>query len=57
MAVMRLRAFEIYKGYLDPAAQEDVVAAIREVVRQAPLFQPQTPYGKPMSVRMTSGRT
>lgn len=28
--------------------------ALRAVVKAAPLFSPQTPYGRPMSVRMTS---
>ena len=42
-------------GYLDPAAQEALVAAIREVVASAPLFQPVMPRtGKPLSVRMTN---
>jgi DNA oxidative demethylase len=42
-------------GYLDRAAQEALVADIRAVVAQAPLYQPQMPRtGKPMSVRMTN---
>lgn len=41
--------------YLDRPAQEALVADIREVVRQAPLFIPQMPRtGQPMSVRMTN---
>jgi alkylated DNA repair protein (DNA oxidative demethylase) len=46
--------FRIFAGWLDPAAQEAIVSAIRSVVTAAPLFSPLTPYGKPMRVRMTS---
>ena len=39
----------------DRAAQEALVAAIRQVVADAPLFVPRMPKtGKPMSVRMTN---
>ncbi|MDE1160170.1 MAG: alpha-ketoglutarate-dependent dioxygenase AlkB [Neorhizobium sp.] len=42
-------------GYLDRAAQERLVEAIREVVTEAPLYVPLMPgTGKPMSVRMTN---
>jgi alkylated DNA repair protein (DNA oxidative demethylase) len=42
-------------GYLDRAAQEALLAAVREVIRQAPLFTPTMPRsGKPLSVRMTN---
>ena len=51
---LELRGFHIHKGYLDPAQQGQIVKELRGVVQAAPLFQPQTPYGKPMSVRMTS---
>lgn len=45
----------IRPGYLDRATQEALVAAIREVVRRAPLFAPRMPRtGKPFSVRMTN---
>ena len=41
-------------GRLDRAAQEALVAELREVVREAPLFTPVMPRtGKPFSVRMT----
>ena len=49
-----LRGFQIFSGFLDAAAQRAMVDDIREVVRAAPLFSPDTPYGRPMSVRMTS---
>jgi alkylated DNA repair protein (DNA oxidative demethylase) len=42
-------------GYLDRAAQEALLAAIRTVIRDAPLFTPLMPRsGKPFSVRMTN---
>lgn len=49
-----LRDFAIYKGWLNPQMQADLVTELRDVVAQAPLLQPVTPSGKPMSVRMTS---
>ncbi len=57
MAVLTLRGFEIHKDFLDRSAQHEVADAVRDVVRQAPLFRPDTPYGKPMSVRMTAAGT
>lgn len=54
MSVMCVRGFEVHKGYLDAAAQEALVDRLRSLIRAAPLFSPLTPYGKPMSVRMTS---
>ena len=42
-------------GYLDRAAQEALVADIRDVVRHSPLYRPEMPKtGKPFSVRMTN---
>ena len=49
-----IRGFDIYKGHLDGAAQAVLVADVRDIAKRAPMFSPQTPYGKPMSVRMTS---
>lgn len=49
-----LRGVEVFQGLLDRAAQEAMVADIRGVVAVAPLFSPMTPYGKRMSVQMTS---
>lgn len=34
--------------------QEALVQTLRGVIADAPLFSPDTPYGRPMSVRMTS---
>jgi alkylated DNA repair protein (DNA oxidative demethylase) len=41
-------------GYLDRAGQEALLAAVREVIREAPLYMPYVPSGKPMSVKMTN---
>jgi alkylated DNA repair protein (DNA oxidative demethylase) len=46
--------FAIHQGWLDPAAQAAMLAELRAVVAAAPFFAPMTPWGKPMSVRMTS---
>lgn len=46
--------FRLLKGWLDAAAQARLLEEVRAVVRAAPLFAPLTPWGKPMSVRMTS---
>lgn len=46
--------FAIHKGYLDRAAQEVLAEDLRGVAEAAPFFQPMTPWGKPMSVRMTA---
>ncbi|NOD64973.1 MULTISPECIES: alpha-ketoglutarate-dependent dioxygenase AlkB [unclassified Ruegeria] len=54
MARLILRGFDIRKGYLDPAAQTQVIADLRPILKAAPLFRPVTPSGKEMSVRMTS---
>ena len=57
MTQLTLRGFEIHKGLLDLESQQQVLDAVRLVVKAAPLFQPDTPYGKPMSVRMTAAGT
>lgn len=54
MSVLRFGGFEIHRSYLDGPAQLDLLAALREVVAQAPLLAPKTPRGGKMSVRMTA---
>ncbi|NNK78397.1 MAG: alpha-ketoglutarate-dependent dioxygenase AlkB [Litoreibacter sp.] len=49
-----VRGFRIFEGLLQRDVQEALVADLRALTRDAPFFAPQTPYGKPMSVRMTS---
>ena len=47
--------FRFIAGHLDRAAQDALLAAIRDVIAQAPLYTPRMPKtGKPMSVRMTN---
>ncbi|MEA2929129.1 MAG: oxidative demethylase, partial [Hyphomicrobiales bacterium] len=42
-------------GYLDRAAQDALLAAVRAVIAAAPLYVPRMPRsGKPMSVMMTN---
>lgn len=50
----QIRGFDIHMGYLDACAQAALVEDVRLVAQAAPMFSPDTPYGKPMSVRMTS---
>jgi DNA oxidative demethylase len=45
----------LFSGFFDRAAQEQLVALLREAIRGAPLFTPQMPQsGRPFSVRMTN---
>jgi alkylated DNA repair protein (DNA oxidative demethylase) len=47
--------FRHLPGFLDRAAQQALLEAVRAVVRDAPLYVPTMPKtGKPMSVRMTN---
>lgn len=52
--MLEVAGFEIRKGWLSPEAQAAMAADIAGVVAAAPFFAPMTPWGKPMSVRMTS---
>jgi alkylated DNA repair protein (DNA oxidative demethylase) len=54
MAERDINGFRHLPGYLDRPAQAVMAAALRRVVSAAPLVRPVTPWGKPMSVRMTS---
>lgn len=54
MQALNVNGFRILKGHLSRQAQERLRDDIREVVRAAPFFSPLTPWGKPMSVQMTS---
>lgn len=49
-----LRGVQIYPGLIPPADQAGMLEDLRGVLRVAPLFQPVTPSGKPMSVRMSA---
>ena len=49
-----IRGIDIHKTWLDRAAQQRVLDAVRGVIARAPLFRPETRYGKKMSVRMSA---
>ncbi|MEM7440155.1 MAG: alpha-ketoglutarate-dependent dioxygenase AlkB [Pseudomonadota bacterium] len=49
-----LRGVTLYPSCLDQGEQAELVADVRAVVAKAPLFSPETRWGKKMSVRMTS---
>ena len=55
--VLRIRGFESHKAYLPPETQTRIVEALRHVLKTAPLYRPDTPYGTPMRVRMSSAGT
>jgi hypothetical protein len=57
MSVLKLRGFEIHKELLNYAAQKELVKVVRDIAKAAPVFSPMTPYGKPMTVKMTSAGT
>ena len=45
---------KLFSGWLTAAEQAAIVGEIRAVAAAAPFFAPVTPWGKPMSVRMTA---
>jgi len=49
-----IRGFKVFKAALDRPQQQQIVTEVRGIVAAAPMFSPETPYGRPMSVRMTS---
>ena len=49
-----IMGFRLLPGFLGRRSQSAMVEAVREVVGAAPLVRPVTPWGRPMSVRMTS---
>ncbi|MEM7176406.1 MAG: alpha-ketoglutarate-dependent dioxygenase AlkB [Pseudomonadota bacterium] len=51
---IEIAGFRILPEALDTAAQAEIVADCRAIIRAAPLVRPVTAWGKPMSVRMTS---
>lgn len=52
--MLEVNGFQIHKARLDRAAQAALVEDLRAVAAAAPFLAPVTPWGKPMSVRMTS---
>ena len=54
MERIELKGVAILRGALDEAEQRRLVEAARAIARAAPMFHPETRWGKSMSVRMTS---
>lgn len=54
MKPLMIRGVQVWKSHLSESRQRALVGVLRELCRIAPPFSPQTPYGKPMSVKMTS---
>jgi alkylated DNA repair protein (DNA oxidative demethylase) len=52
--MIEVNGFRIHKGFLAAPVQAAMAADIAAVAEAAPFFAPLTPWGKPMSVRMTS---
>lgn len=52
--MIELNGFRIHKGHLGPVDQARMIGDIGVVTEAAPFFSPLTPWGKPMSVRMTA---
>ncbi|KPA23432.1 Alpha-ketoglutarate-dependent dioxygenase AlkB [Shimia sp. SK013] len=51
---LKIRDFEVLKGFLSSDAQHGLLDDLRAVARVAPMRSPVTRWGKPMSVKMTS---
>ncbi|AHD02573.1 alpha-ketoglutarate-dependent dioxygenase AlkB family protein [Leisingera methylohalidivorans] len=54
MTLLRVRDFDVYKGFLGPDRQAALIDALRPVLKAAPLISPKVRGGGQMSVRMTS---
>ena len=52
MTRLNLRGFDIRKGHLDGGAQQQLIDALRPVLKAAPLFHPSTASGRKMSVKL-----
>lgn len=53
-AAVDVAGAKLFSGWLTAGEQRALVDDVRAIVAAAPLFAPVTPWGKPMSVRMTS---
>ncbi|WP_035308050.1 alpha-ketoglutarate-dependent dioxygenase AlkB [Brevundimonas sp. EAKA] len=49
-----VEGFRLWPGALDASAQADLVDAVFTRLEAAPLYRPQTPGGRPFSVRMSN---
>jgi DNA oxidative demethylase len=51
---LKLGGADFYQGLLPKSQQTLIINELRNIIRQAPLFTPHTPSGRPMSVRMSA---
>lgn len=49
-----VRGIRVFNEFLGVPDQQAVLQDVRQVITEAPLFSPETRFGKPMSVQMTS---
>lgn len=49
-----IRGFLHYSAWLTGDEQRAILSDLRDVAAAVPMFSPMTPYGRPMTVRMTS---
>ncbi|MGB5559897.1 MAG: alpha-ketoglutarate-dependent dioxygenase AlkB [Paracoccaceae bacterium] len=54
ISAISVRGVKIYKNWLAPPEQRSLRDVLRRIARAAPLFSPETRFGRPMSVQMTS---
>lgn len=54
MAKLTIGGAVVYKGYLDKTNQQALRDSVETILSKAPLFQPVTPRGQKMSVRMSA---
>jgi alkylated DNA repair protein (DNA oxidative demethylase) len=52
--MIEINGFEVHQARIDQTAQARMAADVEAVAEAAPFFAPLTPWGRPMSVRMTS---
>jgi alkylated DNA repair protein (DNA oxidative demethylase) len=51
---LEIRGARLWRSYLDPEAQAEMLREVEGIVAAAPFVRPVTPWGRPMSVEMTS---
>ena len=55
LSAARGRGLRVVPGYLDRRRQEELLAALRDIMTRAPVYTPRMPKsGRPLSVRMTN---
>lgn len=54
MQPLTIRGIQVFKGYVGAEQQTELVDRLRDVIRDAPFYQPVTPGGRKMSVSMSA---